>query len=415
MWEGYAGHPAFRRRFAQKMASAQRIHGLFAAQVVDSGMDAPTSWLATAGVPGPSLRQVVRRRRLCRRPLPVRTVLLLAAGIAEVLEGVCAGRSRLRPLLAGEWAGGRYGGTGCLPSGLPPVGPAARSSRPRPTARTKATWRPGRSLLRIRLTRHPARDASEFVLAEGCDAFVPAGYGLAPAHCARSTAEAVCPTGPASSGAGQGRDPAGEGAPGRVRAMASRSTQILEASARVIARRGVRGLRVEELAAEAGVSTALIYYHFKDRTGILLKTLEFISDRAERYTTHRDPDAEPLSPREELDRTLLLELQDTTEVRENSSAWGELRASAVFDEVLREDLARATLVWIQEVAALLGGVRPTAPAADLAASAERLTALLEGLSMRWLSGTLRISHARTLMSEAIEAEVERLGRPDASR
>ncbi|MZE52785.1 TetR family transcriptional regulator, partial [Streptomyces sp. SID5770] len=47
--------------------------------------------------------------------------------------------------------------------------------------------------------------------------------------------------------------------------MASRSTQILEAAARVIARRGVRGLRVEELAAEAGVSTALIYYHFKDR------------------------------------------------------------------------------------------------------------------------------------------------------
>ncbi|MER7949275.1 helix-turn-helix domain-containing protein [Streptomyces sp. NPDC096079] len=192
--------------------------------------------------------------------------------------------------------------------------------------------------------------------------------------------------------------------------MASRSTQILEAAARVIARRGVRGLRVEELAAEAGVSTALIYYHFKDRAGILSKTLEFINDRAERYTTHRDPDAAPLSPREELDQTLLLELQDSTEVRENSSAWGELRASAVFDDLLREDLARATLVWVQEVAALLGQVRPMAPAAALTASAERLTALLEGLSMRWLSGTLTIAHARTLMSDAIGAEVTRLSR-----
>ncbi|MFB7514856.1 TetR/AcrR family transcriptional regulator [Streptomyces sp. NPDC056144] len=192
--------------------------------------------------------------------------------------------------------------------------------------------------------------------------------------------------------------------------MASRSTQILEAAARVIARRGVRGLRVEELAAEAGVSTALIYYHFKDRTGILRKTLEFISDRADRYTTERIPGAEPLSPREELDQTLLLELQDTTEVRENSSAWGELRASAVFDEVLREDLARATLVWVQEVAALLGQITPMAPAVGLAAAAERLTALLEGLSMRWLSGTLQISHARTLMSEAIEAELDRLAK-----
>ncbi|MFC9392308.1 TetR/AcrR family transcriptional regulator [Streptomyces sp. NPDC057027] len=193
--------------------------------------------------------------------------------------------------------------------------------------------------------------------------------------------------------------------------MASRSTQLLEAAARVIARRGVRGLRVEELAAEAGVSTALIYYHFKDRAGILSKTLEFISDRAERYTTHRDPDAEPLGPREELEQTLLLELQDTTEVRENSTAWGELRASAVFDEVLRADLTRATLAWVKEVAALLGQVRPMASAAALEGAAERLTALLEGLSMRWLSGTLRIAHARTLMGEAIDAEIERLDRP----
>ncbi|MEU2077659.1 TetR/AcrR family transcriptional regulator [Streptomyces sp. NPDC057020] len=193
--------------------------------------------------------------------------------------------------------------------------------------------------------------------------------------------------------------------------MSSRSTQILEAAARVIARRGVRGLRVEELAAEAGVSTGLIYYHFKDRTGILRHTLEFINDRAERYTTERDPDAEPLSAREELDEVLLLELQDTPEVRENSSAWGELRASAVFDPVLREDLARATLTWTQEVAALLGQVRPMAPAAALASAAERLTALLEGLSMRWLSGGIGIDHARTLLREAVDVELTSLDRP----
>lgn len=182
----------------------------------------------------------------------------------------------------------------------------------------------------------------------------------------------------------------------------------MEAAARVIARRGVRGLRVEELAAEAGVSTALIYYHFKDRAGILRATLEFINDRAERYTTERGADAPPLDARGELEQTLLLELQDTPEVRENSTAWGELRASAVFDPELREDLARATLVWVQEVAELLGQVRPMNGAAALAASAERLTALLEGLSVRWLSGSLPVAHARELMAGAIEAEVERL-------
>ncbi|MFJ3696986.1 TetR/AcrR family transcriptional regulator [Streptomyces sp. NPDC090052] len=192
--------------------------------------------------------------------------------------------------------------------------------------------------------------------------------------------------------------------------MASRSTQILEAAARVIARRGVRGLRVEELAAEAGVSTGLIYYHFKDRTGVLRHTLEFINDRAERYTTDRDPGEGPLDPRAELEQILLLELQDTAEVRENSSAWGELRASAVFEPVLREDLAKATLVWVQEVAALLGQVQPMASAPALATAAERLTALLEGLSMRWLSTGLEVDHARDLMRGAIEAELGRLRR-----
>ncbi|MFI8962019.1 serine/threonine-protein kinase [Streptomyces sp. NPDC053493] len=80
----FAGDPEFRLRFAQEVASAERIHGLFTAQVVASGVDAPTPWLATAYVPGPSLHQVVHRHG----PLPVRTVLLLVAGIAEALQGI---------------------------------------------------------------------------------------------------------------------------------------------------------------------------------------------------------------------------------------------------------------------------------------------------------------------------------------
>ncbi|WP_302168754.1 TetR/AcrR family transcriptional regulator [Streptomyces sp. TBY4] len=184
----------------------------------------------------------------------------------------------------------------------------------------------------------------------------------------------------------------------------------MEGAARVIARRGVRGLRVEELAAEAGVSTALIYYHFKDRAGILRATLEFINDRAGRYTTERDPGHPPLDALGELEQTLLLEFQDDPAVRENSTAWGELRASAVFDPDLREDLAEATRIWIQEVGELLAQVRPLAAAATVSGAAERLTALVEGLSSRWLSGSLPLAHARELMVAAIAAELDRLAR-----
>ncbi|MCX4782267.1 serine/threonine-protein kinase [Streptomyces sp. NBC_01264] len=79
-----ASDPEFRRRFAQEVASARRIHGLFTAQVIDSGVEDPTPWLATAYVSGPSLHEVVRRHG----PLPTRTVLLLLAGIAEALQAI---------------------------------------------------------------------------------------------------------------------------------------------------------------------------------------------------------------------------------------------------------------------------------------------------------------------------------------
>ncbi|MFD4698414.1 TetR/AcrR family transcriptional regulator [Streptomyces niveus] len=189
--------------------------------------------------------------------------------------------------------------------------------------------------------------------------------------------------------------------------MADRPTQILEAAARLIARRGVRGLRVEEVAAEAGVSTALIYYHFKDRGGLLRRTMEFINQRAVRYTDAalaRSGD----DPRTQLTDLLMLELQDTAQVRENSAAWGELQASAVFDPDLREQLAISTRAWVDDLAHLIRQARSTGPAAGEAASeaaAERLTALVEGLSGRWLSGTTSLGRAHELLQEAIALEL----------
>ncbi|WP_051969862.1 serine/threonine-protein kinase [Kitasatospora azatica] len=79
-----AEDPEFRRRFAQEVASAQRIHGLYTAQLIDSGTTAEVPWLVTAYVPGPSLQQVIREHG----PLPVRTVLLLMGGIAEALQAI---------------------------------------------------------------------------------------------------------------------------------------------------------------------------------------------------------------------------------------------------------------------------------------------------------------------------------------
>ncbi|GAA2063326.1 TetR/AcrR family transcriptional regulator [Streptomyces albiaxialis] len=185
--------------------------------------------------------------------------------------------------------------------------------------------------------------------------------------------------------------------------MSDRRTRILEASTRCIARDGVRGLRVEEVAAGAGVSTGLIYYHFKDRPGLLRATLDHVNERTERYTEPRGATA-----RERLEETLLLELQDTDEVREVSAAWGELRATTVFDPQLRDQLRLSTAEWTAELAGLVRAAHTEEPArraADPEDSAGRLVALVEGLSELWLSGSMELDRARALLRGAVALEL----------
>ncbi|MFF3604124.1 hypothetical protein [Streptomyces sp. NPDC002463] len=99
---------------------------------------------------------------------------------------------------------------------------------------------------------------------------------------------------------------------------------------------------------------------------------------------------------------------DGHEVRENSTAWGELRASAILEPDLRADLARASPTWVHDVAALPARVCPDVPAPVLTASAERPTALLEGLSTRRLSDAPTSPHAREPLREAPSAEISHL-------
>ncbi|MDG4862825.1 serine/threonine-protein kinase, partial [Streptomyces sp. T-3] len=72
----------FRRRFKQEVAAAQRVQGLYTAPVIDADPEGTNPWLATAYVPGPALSAAVTEHG----KLPVDTVLLLVAGIAEALH-----------------------------------------------------------------------------------------------------------------------------------------------------------------------------------------------------------------------------------------------------------------------------------------------------------------------------------------
>jgi eukaryotic-like serine/threonine-protein kinase len=82
----YATDPDFRVRFRREVAAARKVSGLFTAMVVDADVDAPQPWLATAYVAGPSLQEAVHDTG----PLPLRSLVALAAGLAESLVAIHA-------------------------------------------------------------------------------------------------------------------------------------------------------------------------------------------------------------------------------------------------------------------------------------------------------------------------------------
>jgi serine/threonine protein kinase len=84
--EELADDPQFRSRFRREVAAARMVSGLFTALVVDADLDGEVPWLATAYVPGPSLTDAVRQHG----PFPARTLLALAAGLAESLSAIHA-------------------------------------------------------------------------------------------------------------------------------------------------------------------------------------------------------------------------------------------------------------------------------------------------------------------------------------
>jgi serine/threonine protein kinase len=74
----------FRLRFAREVETARRVSGAFTAPVIDADPDGPIPWLVTGYVNGPSLADAIERHG----PLPLSSVLVLAAGLAEGLGAV---------------------------------------------------------------------------------------------------------------------------------------------------------------------------------------------------------------------------------------------------------------------------------------------------------------------------------------
>jgi len=182
-----------------------------------------------------------------------------------------------------------------------------------------------------------------------------------------------------------------------------RREAILIAAARLISKRGVRGLRVEEVASEAGVSPPLLYYHFASRSGLIRAALEHASEQAPSLALRRSPTGK--DGYTAVRTALLAELGDDRAVRENAVVWGEISASAVFEPDLSSDVRRVFESWCATVSEAIergtddGSITISAEPDEVA---QILITLVDGLCTRWLSGAIDRERARELLGGAIE-------------
>jgi hypothetical protein len=81
---GFAHDPGFRERFRREVEVSRLVSGAYTAAVMDADPHAPTPWLASVFVAGPSLQEAVDTTG----PLPPAAVRHLAAGLASALIGI---------------------------------------------------------------------------------------------------------------------------------------------------------------------------------------------------------------------------------------------------------------------------------------------------------------------------------------
>lgn len=186
--------------------------------------------------------------------------------------------------------------------------------------------------------------------------------------------------------------------------ISRRAEQLIDAACRVIARTGVRGLRMEALAREAGVSVGLPYRYFAGRDELLAAVLAYLASGAEPY--QRRSTRELVDPQAALEELLTAELSDDPAARRTGRVWSELIAESVFDPVLRARLHDVTTHWIENVATALGHcVRR--PPAEVRHVATALVATADGIHGWWVLDIVDTPRAKAMVLDALQESIRR--------
>jgi AcrR family transcriptional regulator len=184
--------------------------------------------------------------------------------------------------------------------------------------------------------------------------------------------------------------------------------RILRAAVARIAREGIDGVRIARIAMDAGVSTALVHYHFETREALLAEALDYSYAHAGdvRLETGLPENA---SHAERLQAMIDQCLPTTPALEEDWVLWVELWLRAIRHQELRpvaEELYARLRAWFADeiTAGVDAGEFERCDPDDVA---DRTLALLDGFGVRTLIGdsTIPLARARSAVSGALARDL----------
>ena len=159
-----------------------------------------------------------------------------------------------------------------------------------------------------------------------------------------------------------------------------RREELAEATARVIARVGVDGASMREIAAEAGWTTGTLVHYFANKHELLDFTLRASIERRSARRSERVD----LSPADALRATLTSALPTDDDTRVHWIVTVALAGAAASDEMLAATQRDAYRDFRGYLVDLLTAIDPTLGDADALSEAERLIGLVDGIALQAL-------------------------------
>jgi AcrR family transcriptional regulator len=186
----------------------------------------------------------------------------------------------------------------------------------------------------------------------------------------------------------------------------ARVASILEAACRVVVRDGSHRLRMASVAAEAGVSKALVHYYFSTKGELLRSAFAWSDEQWQRALT---AEIEPLATaRERVERLLVASIAVDQPFSDQRALWNEVWSSLRFDDEIRPLVDTSYRAWLRRLAELIedghadGSIASAVNAED---AAWRLAAIADGLDSMLYLGLLDRERAVELVQRSIRNEL----------